>query len=557
MYKLSLLIGSYFLLSLPSLWAQQTKNSADNYFEISKNLEITTNIYKELNEYYVDPIEPGKMLKTGLDAMLHELDPYTVYISESEIEDHRLLSTGQYGGIGVNMFKSKSGAFIFEDPIENGPAAQAGIKSGDILVDIDGKSVAALELEQVGLLFRGAPNTSLNITIQHPVTGAKSSKIIKRENIEISSARYASLLGTKSKIAYVNLAQFTPDCSKMVRLKLDSLKQAAGGSLEGVVLDLRDNPGGLLDEAVNLCNLFIDKGQVIVTTRGNSTEWDKTFMTMNNPWDLTIPVTVLINSQSASASEIVAGTIQDLDRGVVIGQRSYGKGLVQVVKNIGYNAKLKLTTAKYYTPSGRCIQSKDYSHKNSDGSVLSIPDSLKQLYKTKRGRSVYDGGGVEPDVNILYGKNTALMSSLVSNKVIFNYATQYYYKHKSIAPAKTYSFTDQEFQDFKKWLSAQKINFETDAEKKLQELKTLLVKEQYDVTTQNAIAQFEQQLLNAKIAEIDSHKNEIISLLTKEIVTRYYAQQGAVENSLYKSDIAIEKALGFLQNPESYKQVLK
>lgn len=539
-----------------SLFAQQNKTAADNYFEISKNLELTTNIYKELNEYYVDPIEPGRMLKTSLDAMLKELDPYTVYISESEIEDHRMLSSGQYGGIGINMFKNKNADFVFEDPIEDGPAYKAGIRSGDILVDIDGRNVNKLSLEEVALLFRGAPNTTINIKTKHPIDGTFHTRSIKRSTIEISTVRFASLLGKDKKMAYVNLAQFTPDCSKMVRLALDSLKTAAGGTLSGVVLDLRNNPGGLLDEAVNLCNLFIDKGQVVVTTKGNSTEWDKSFVTLNNPWDLLIPVTVLINNQSASASEIVAGTIQDLDRGIVIGQRSFGKGLVQVIKNIGYNAKLKLTTAKYYTPSGRCIQSTNYSIKHSDGSVHSIPDSLKQLFKTKKGRSVYDGGGVEPDINILQGKNTALISSLVSNKVIFNYATHYFYKNKTIAPASAYTFTLQDFEDFKKWLITQNVNFESASESKLQELKSLLKTEQYDASVLNMVQQLEQQVNKAKLTEIDNHRKEIISLLNKEIVTRYYAQKGAVENSLNKNDEAIERAIEVLQNETTYKKIL-
>lgn len=537
--------------------AAQNKSATDNYFEISKNLEITSNIYKELNEYYVDPIEPGRMLKNSLDAMLKGLDPYTVYISESEIEDHQLLSAGEYGGIGASIFKSQGGHFVFDAPIQNGPADKAGIRSGDILVAIDGKPIDKLSIEQIGLLFRGAPKTSLDIGIRHPVTQKVSSKRIIRESVDIPTINYAALIGRNKDIAYVHLGQFTPNCSAELRYKLDSLKAANQNKLSGVVLDLRDNPGGLLDEAVKICNLFVDKGQTIVTTKGNSDEWDKSFATTGPAWDLQVPLTVLINSASASASEIVAGTIQDLDRGIVIGQRSYGKGLVQVIKNIGYNSRLKITTAKYYTPSGRCIQSTDYSHKNPDGSVNSIADSLKVLFKTRKGRSVYDGGGIEPDLNIVAGKNTTLISSLQSGKVLFDYATLYYHKHTSIAPAKEYYFSASDFEDFKKWLQSQPAAYQTESEKKIEELKQFLKQEQYGNAVQSAVSQLEQQLKQYKLTEVENHKKEIISLLNSEIVSRYYYQRGTIENKLSKDDEAIKQALEVLYDTRMYSSILQ
>lgn len=537
--------------------AAQHKSATENYFEISKNLEITSNIYKELNEYYVDPIEPGRMLKTSLDAMLKGLDPYTVYISESEIEDHQLLSAGEYGGIGASIFMARTSSIVFDAPLQNGPADKAGIRSGDILVAIDGKPIDKLNIEQIGLLFRGAPQTPLNIEIKHPVTGQVSSKRIIRESVDIPTINYAALIGKNKDVAYVHLGQFTPNCSGELRHKLDSLKAANNNKLGGVVLDLRDNPGGLLDEAVKICNLFIDKGQTIVTTKGNTYEWDKSFTTMGAAWDLTIPLTVLINSQSASASEIVAGTIQDLDRGIVIGQRSYGKGLVQVIKNIGYNSKLKITTAKYYTPSGRCIQSTDYSHKNPDGSVNSIADSLKQIFKTRKGRSVYDGGGVEPDLNIVAGKNTALISSLQSGRILFDYATRYYHKNKTIAPAREYYFSGQDFEDFKKWLQSQPAAYQTESEKKIEDLKQFLVKEQYNTAVQSAVTQMEQQLKQYKLTEVENHKKEIISLLNSEIVSRYYYQKGTIENKLSQDDEAIKRALDVLYDSKMYSSILQ
>ncbi len=547
---------------LPMMWsatvvkAQERKSAADNYFEISKNLEIITNVYKELNDYYVNPIEPGKMLKTSLDAMLKELDPYTVFISESEIEDMQLLSAGQYGGIGVSLFKHPNGAFVFEQPLQNGPANKAGIRSGDILRKIDNKDITQLSLEQIGLLFRGAPNTAIAIEVVHPITQQSSIKKIIRDNIQIPTVQYAQLIGAKKDIAYVNLGQFTPDCTKMVRTKLDSLKAANNGSLSGLVLDLRNNPGGLLDEAVNMCNLFVEKGQIIVTTKGNTEEWDKTFATMNSPWDKEIPLTILINSQSASASEIVAGSLQDLDRAVVIGQRSYGKGLVQVIKNIGYNAKLKITTAKYYTAAGRCIQSLDYTHKNPDGSVHSVPDSLKQHFKTKKGRDVYDGGGIDPDINIGYGKNTTLMTSLLINKLLFDYATLYCHQNKTIGAPHEYYFSNEDFNEFKKWLPKQKVGFQTDADKKLKDMQLLIAQELKDSAIDATMKTLEQQMEQYKMKEVEANKREIISLLNKEIVTRYYFSVGAIENSIVKDDLAISEALSVIEE-KKFQTILK
>jgi carboxyl-terminal processing protease len=552
------IIGLLLIMSVARVpTIAQTSSTTNNYFEISKNLELISNIYKELNEYYVVPIEPGKMLKSSMDAMLKELDPYTVYISESEIEDHRLLSAGEYGGLGASIFKMEDGRVVFDAPHQGGPADKVGIKSGDILVTIDGKDVAKLTIEQVGLMFRGAPQTALNIEVKHPVSQQVSRKSIVRERVDIPTITYATLIGNNKDIAYVHLGQFTPNCSMELKRSLDSLKNANQNKLSGVVLDLRDNPGGLLEEAVKICNLFIDKGQIVVTTKGNSADWDKSFATTQAAWDLQIPVTVLINNQSASASEIVAGTIQDLDRGVVIGQRSFGKGLVQVIKNIGYNAKLKITTAKYYTPSGRCIQSADYANKNPDGSAGSIPDSLKQLFKTKKGRSVYDGGGVEPDINIVEGKNTALITSLQSGKVLFDYATAYYYKNKTIATPQEYYFSQSDFEAFKKWLQTQPQSYQTASEKEIEALKKLLQKEKYDNLVQSALVNLEQQVQQHKLTEINNHSKEIISLLNAEIVTRYYYKKGAIENKIAKDDEAISKALEILKHTKKYADILK
>lgn len=554
--RVSVTLLAIFTIASQGIYAQN-KSAADNYFEISKNLEITTNIYKELNEYYVDPIEPGRMLKISMDAMLKDLDPYTVYISESEIEDHLLLSAGDYGGVGASIFKNNNNEIVFDKIIQNGPADKAQISFGDIIISIDGKSVDKLNIEQIGMLFRGAPQSSLNIVIKHPITQKTSLKAIVRDKVKIPNINYAALIGSKKDVAYVHLGQFTPNCSRELKGKLDSLKSATDNRLSGVVLDLRGNPGGLLNEAVDICNLFIDKGQTIVTTKGNSEDWDKSFNTSASVWDANIPLTILINNQSASASEIVAGTIQDMDRGLVIGQRSYGKGLVQVVKNIGYNAKLKITTAKYYTPSGRCIQSKDYSHKNADGSVSSIPDSLKQPFKTRNGRTVYDGGGIEPDINILKGKNTGLISSLENDKVLFDYATYYYNNNSSIADAKSFSISETDFAAFKKWFSSHAGLYLSESEKKVKDLEQSIGMEQHDDAVESALKQLGTTLQQNKIKEVEQHKKEIIALLNAEIIGRYYYKIGTIENMVYKSDEAISKALELISNTSEYSQILK
>ena len=370
----------------------------DPYFEISKNLDIYATLFKELNTYYVDPIEPGKLVKTGIDAMLEGLDPYTNYITESDIEEYEFMTTGKYGGIGASMRKKGDDIYI-GDVYENSPAQKAGLHPGDLVESIDNQNVKGKSIDDLSLLLKGAPGTQIHMKIKDAFKQSISDKLITRGEIEISSVPYASLIGPQNNIAYVRLTQFTQGCARQVRDAYDSLQKAKPG-LKGLVLDLRNNPGGLLDEAVGVCNIFVDRGQLVVSTKGKIPDMDKEYKTPGNAWNKELPLTVLVNHSSASASEIVAGTMQDLDRGVIIGERSYGKGLVQVTHPLGFNARLKLTIARYYTPSGRCIQALDYAHRNADGSVGYIPDSLKKAFKTKDGRTVLSGGGIEPDVKI-------------------------------------------------------------------------------------------------------------------------------------------------------------
>jgi carboxyl-terminal processing protease len=533
----------------------QGNDQTDKYFEISKNLEIYSNVFKELNQYYVDPIEPGKMVKTGVDAMLNNLDPYTNLITEADAEDYELQTTGKYSGIGVST-RIKDGEIIIAELYENGPVAKAGIKPGDIIVSIDGQKVKDKDADNIGMLMRGAPGTTMKLVVRNPITQKEEAKTITREEIKLSSVPYASLVGDQNNIAYVNLTQFTPNCARDVRNALDSLKKAQP-VLKGVVLDLRSNPGGLLDEAVNVCNLFIDKGQLVVSTKGKNKEWEKQFKTNGTPWDLEIPLAVLVNHGSASASEIVAGTTQDLDRGVIVGTRSFGKGLVQNVRPLGYNTRLKITTAKYYTPSGRCIQALDYSHRNDDGSVSSVPDSLKKTFKTKIGRTVYDGGGVEPDVKMDDVELSPLAISLLTNNFIFDYATQYYYNHPTIAQPADFVMSENDFTAFEKWLGNKDYSYKSESEQLLAGLKETAEKEKYFDNVKNEYNALAAKLSHDKKQDLIKNKKEVMALLANEIVSRYYFQRGRVINKMRNDDKELQKALQLLSDTKNYKSLLK
>lgn len=526
----------------------------DSYFEISKNLDIFNSILKELNTLYVDPIEPGELVKTGIDDMLRSLDPYTNYITESDVEEYQFMTTGKYGGIGAIM-RRLGDTVIVGDIYEGSPADKAGLHPGDRVISIAGRSATGKDFDELSILLKGAPGTEVTITVVEVYTGITSEKKIIRSEIELSSVPYAALFGQKKDIAYVALTQFTPHCSRLIKNQLDSLKKVQP-ALAGVVLDLRNNPGGLLNEAVSICNLFIPKGQLVVSTKGKLKEWEQEFKTSQKPWDTEIPVTVLINSSSASASEIVSGTIQDLDRGVVIGERSYGKGLVQTTRPLGYNARLKLTTAKYYTPSGRCIQALDYTHRNADGSVGEIPDSLKKEYKTANGRKVRSGGGVEPDVKIESPEASKLAITLYLKNYIFEYATNYAKQHKTIPPAADFALNNTEYNDFAKWLDGKTYEYKTDTEIILDSLKSSAEREQYFADIESAYKNLASKLKHDKKQDLEKHRTEVSDLLESEIVSRYYYMRGRAQHSL-RNDKQLDKALALLQSKPEYQAVLK
>ena len=545
-YLLGALLGAAILVSIQ---ATQT----DPYFEITKNLEIFTKLFKELNTYYVDPIQPGKMMKKGIDAMLSDLDPYTNYITEEDIEDYRFQTTGKYGGIGSSV-REKDGYIAIGEPLENSPVTKAGLKAGDLLIEIDGHSTKGRSVDDISPFLKGSPGSSLKVKVRDAITKQESNKTIVRAEINISCIPYAGMVGPNHEYAYVRLAQFTDRCGNMVRNALDSLKKA-NPTTKGIILDLRYNPGGLLDEAINLANIFINGDQLVVTTKGKNEEWDKTYKTKGIPFDDKMPLTVLINSHSASASEIIAGTMQDLDRGVIIGQRSFGKGLVQTTRDIAFNAKLKVTTAKYYTPSGRCIQALDYSHRNEDGSVGEIADSLKTKFKTKNGRTVMDGGGIEPDIKTQAKDALKIIATLNTKSFVFDFATLYVSKHPSIAAPNEFELSNADFDEFVKWLDGKDYSYKTKSEEALAKFKEIAEKENYFSAVKNDYELVQKSLSHDKTQDLIKNKKEIIRLLQDEIVTRYYFQRGRFQNQL-RDDDEVKEAISVLSNPTRYQSIL-
>ncbi len=530
------------------------KSNNDPYFEIAKNLDVYANLFKELNSYYVDPIEPGKLVKTGVDAMLEDLDPYTNYITESDIEEYEFMMTGRYGGIGANMHRKGDEIYI-GDVYENSPSQKAGLHPGDAVISIDNQSVKGKSIDDLSIMLKGSPGTQLTLKIRDAYTGVESQKMITRGEIEISSVPYAALIGPQKDIAFVKLTQFTQGCGRMVRAAYDSL-QKAQPALKGLVLDLRNNPGGLVDEAVHICNIFVDRDQLVVSTRGKIPDMDKEYKTNGALWNKDIPLAVLVNKSSASASEIVAGTMQDMDRGVIIGERSYGKGLVQITRPLGFNSHLKLTIARYYTPSGRCIQALDYAHRNADKSVSVIADSLKKAYKTMNGRTVLSGGGIEPDVKIKDDPMPMIAVALYTKNYLFDYATDYAGKHPKIADPSTFSLTDAEFNDFTKWVDKKDYSYKTETEYALDSLKALAVKEKYYDDSKSEFDALKSKLSHDKKQDLLKHKDNVRYMLENEIVSRYYFTRGRIAQNM-QHDKELDKALSILKQPTEYSGILK
>ena len=520
----------------------------DNYFEIAKNLDIFTTLYKELNTFYVDETDPGKLMKEGIDEMLKSLDPYTTYIPESEIEDFRFQTTGQYGGIGAMITKRKDFVYVSE-PYKDFPAQKAGLMAGDKILEINGKTAKGKTTAEVVKVLKGQPNTSLTLLIERKNLAKPFEVTFDREEVSIKSVPYSAYI--EDGIGYVKLISFTRNCSNDVKDAIKELK--AEGELKGLILDLRSNPGGLLNESIDIVNLFVEKGEGIVSTKGKIKSWEKSYIANKNPLDADVPLVVLINSSSASASEIVSGAIQDLDRGVVIGQRSYGKGLVQQTRKLSYNSQFKLTVAKYYIPSGRCIQALDYSNRNEDGSVGKVPDSLMTAFQTKHGREVFDGGGINPDIITDVGKVSNIVISLFREYLFFDYATDFRFEHDSIS--ENFVFSDDEYKHFEHYLSDKEYTYKTKTEEALEKVKKKAIDENYFEALSEGYENLLAQLEANKGDDLYTNKEDVIKIMSGEISSRYFYKEGRIRSAL-NFDPELKKAIEVLQNIEEYNGIL-
>jgi carboxyl-terminal processing protease len=536
-------ISSILIIGLVSF------KGGEAYFEISKNLDLFASVFREINTYYVDDIDAGKLTKKAIDEMLNQLDPYTNYISEAEAEDFRVQMTGQYGGVGA-MIGIKGDYVMITDPYEGYPAQKEGLMAGDLIVEIEGKSTKGKNSGDVSKMLKGQPGTKVKIMIRRD--GKDLEKNLTREEIKMKNVPYYGMINNET--GYIKLAQFTNDAGKEVADALEALKKNSG--IKNVILDVRGNPGGLLHEAINIVNVFIPIGQEVVSTKGKVSEWDKTYRTLNQPVDLELPMVVLTSRGSASASEIVSGALQDLDRAVVVGQKTFGKGLVQSTRPLNYNAQVKITTAKYYVPSGRCIQALDYSHRNEDGSVGNMPDSLKKEFKTKNGRKVYDGGGVDPDIVVPTKNYSQIAQSLMSKLLVFDFATQYRNKNASIAEAKDFKISEADFEDFKKFITDKDYGYTTSTEKSLDEFKKKAEEEKYFDAVKLQYESMKKELQHDKKADIEKNKEEIKLLLEEEIAKRYYFQKAHYETA-FDHDEDILEALKVLADKNKYESILK
>jgi carboxyl-terminal processing protease len=501
-----------------------------------------------VNTFYVDEIDPDKAIKAGIDNMLKTLDPYTVYYPETEVDEFTFMTTGKYGGIG-SLVRSNGDYVVISEVYRGFPADMAGIKTGDLLKKVDGTSLKGLSTEKVSEKLKGNPGTEISLTIER--NGKETEYKLKREKIIVPPVPYFGMID--SKTGYIRFTGFTQNCIEDVKKAFSALKN---DNAQQIILDLRGNPGGLLTEAVEIVNLFVAEGNEVVSTKGKVKQFDEDFKTTKVAIDEKIPLAVIINRGSASASEIVAGAIQDLDRGIIVGQRSYGKGLVQITRPLSYNTQLKVTTAKYYIPSGRCIQARDFSHPNEDGSVGIIPDSLISEFKTRNGRIVKDGGGIAPDIEILPESLSQIAAELFVRNYIFDYATIYFWSHPDIKTLDGFSFTDQDYADFKNFLLNRNFSYKTVTEESLNELITNAKKEKYYDIHKDIFTALEKDIAHSLDQDLSVFRSEITDLLEEEITGRYFYEDGSIEWSI-KKDKQILKAVEILNNKEEYSSILK
>ena len=537
------------LLFFGAQW--QSVNAQDEqHFEISKQLDIFNAIVKEVEMFYVDTVEVDRMVKRGIDAMMRGLDPYTEYIPEQDLDKLKIVQTGEYGGIGALIGERDEGVYVAE-PYEGMPAQLAGLIAGDLFLAIDTVDVSEFSRDRVTNLLKGTPNTKLIVKIQRPgETHTRTIELIRKQ-ISLAPVIHYGVYGDKT--GYIYQDGFNEKCAQAVKAAFEDMKQ--NHQITSLILDLRNNPGGLLESAVQIANLFVPKGKEIVSTLSRNKQRDCIYRTSLNPIDTIIPIAVLINGGSASSSEILCGALQDLDRAVIIGERSFGKGLVQTPRELPFEGVLKVTTSKYLIPSGRCIQQMDYSHRNIDGSVHAIPDSLTSIFYTANGRPVRDGGGLRPDFEVEEPRMPTMMYYLATDIALFDYVTEWAQNHPSIPPVDAFEYSDDDFEDFKTYLKNKSFTYDRQSEKMLKSLKEIAELEGYVEDNSNLFAELEAKLTPDLERDFERYKEQIKKYISVEIIKRYYFQRGEVIENL-KNDIVLEKALSVLADQTLYKQTL-
>ena len=531
---------------LGTLSPNQVSAQDDRYFEISKNLQVFAEVYKELNANYVDELDPNELMRIGIDAMVNSLDPYTRYISESQIASYRLNDQETYKGIGARMEVIDDFVTVVE-PYDGGPALEAGIKAGDQIRQVGSNATKGRSLEEVSALMRGAPGTEAQLQIYRPSSGETLPIALVRGSVERKNVPHYDMVSPE--VAYVSLTTFTQGAGANIASGLKEL-QKENPDMKGVILDLRHNGGGLLAEALHVTNIFVPKDIELVTTKGKVKDRDRAFNTRNVPVDVEIPLVVLIDNKSASASEIVSGSIQDLDRGVIMGQRSYGKGLVQNTKDLNYNSRVKLTTSKYYIPSRRCIQSVAYEN----GEPKDIPDDQRSVFKTKNGRKVLDGGGVTPDIKLEPKKESALLKALKKDYIIFKYANEYVEKQSAIEDPVTFKFTD--YAGFKAFADKAGFEYKTSTNTALKVLEEKLAEDDIDAELKASVDQLKNAINKAKADDFDEYEDEIVLEIEQELVSRYFNQKGRIQKQL-QNDSEVTAAIELLNDIPRYEAILK
>lgn len=546
-------IFTFFLvvtLATPSFTQKIQKDKDQRYFDINKSIDIFNSVIRELDLFYVDSIKVDSLVNNTIRNMLVRMDPYTEYYSEDNISDLKFMTTGEYGGIG-SIISQNEKKIIINEPYKGLPADKAGLKAGDIILEVDGMDMQKANVKEVSDKLKGTPGTSLILKINRPGENTPREVTIIREKIEIDPITLSTVI--EDKTGYIHFSSFTNESSKRVKESLIDLKSKGADKL---ILDLRGNGGGVLDEAINIVNFFVNKGEKIVSTKGKVKQWDRSYFTQNVPIDTLMPIVVLIDTGSASASEIVAGSLQDLDRAVIVGNRSFGKGLVQSPRDLPYGGNIKITTSKYYIPSGRCIQTLDYSHRNPDGSVARVPDSLTNVFDTRNGRKVRDGGGITPDYTIKHDKTGTISYYLIADNIIFNYVTDWAQQHQSISSPEEFRLSENDYDKFKEFVKSRDFKYDQMSARSLKSLQDIMEFEGYFESASDEFSALEKKLKPNLDRDLELFKDDIKEMIESEIIQRYYYKEGTIRHQL-RDDKVLEKALEILNDSELYNFTLK